>query len=175
MRPALLQMRQGSEREKEIDMVKRIERTPKDKQAGTAGKTPPAPEQVIYDGRFPMRYFHFSHGIIWLLLIGWNIGMVISWISSISNHVRVTTQRVVHTVGLISKHLEEVEFYRVKDTKFEQTVLQRIVGVGTVTLFSDDPTAPEFTFAVPNPGDIREKIRGYVVVERKRRRALQMD
>ncbi len=156
-------------------MVDRIEQTPKDKQAGTAGKTPPAPEQVIFEGRFPMRYLHFSHGIIWLLLIGWNIGIVISWISSISERVKITTQRVVHTVGIISKRLEEVEFYRVKDTKFEQTVLQRIVGVGTVTLFSDDATAPELTFAVPDPGDIREKIRGFVVVERKRRPTLQMD
>jgi hypothetical protein len=142
----------------------------------TAGKSGAhADEQVLYDGRVPWRYTHFSHGILWFLLIGWNIGILISYISSLSEHVKVTSQRVVHTEGLISKKLEEVEFYRVKDTNFQQSTFQRILGVGTITLFSDDATAPELTFAITGPRDIREKIRDFVIVERKKRRTLQMD
>jgi hypothetical protein len=132
-------------------------------------------EQILYEGKIPWRYSHFSHGFLWFILIGWNIGILISYISSISEHVKVTSQRVVHTLGLISKHLEEVEYYRVKDTDFNQTTFQRILGVGTITLYSDDATAPKLTFPITSPKDIREKIRDFVIVERKKRRTLQMD
>ena len=149
--------------------------TQSDQAGHTPASGPAAEEQVLYDGRVPWRYTHFSHGFLWFILIGWNIGILISYISSISEHVRVTSQRVVHTLGLISKKLEEVEFYRVKDTDFKQSTFQRILGVGTITLFSDDATAPELTFAISSPKDIREKIRDFVIVERKKRRTLQMD
>ena len=141
----------------------------------TASSEPHMEEQILYEGKIPWRYTHFSHGFLWFILIGWNIGILISYISSISEHVKVTSQRVIHTLGLISKHLEEVEFYRVKDTDFNQSMFQRILGVGTITLYSDDATAPKLTFPITSPKDIREKIRDFVIVERKKRRTLQMD
>ena len=132
-------------------------------------------EQIIFEGKIPFKVVHFSHGLLWMLLLGWNIGMIISWLRSFGERLKITSQRVILTRGVISQDVEEVEYYRVKDTKYQQGILQRIFGIGTITLFSDDATAPTFTFTIHNPEYYRERIRECINVERKRMGAIQLD
>lgn len=134
-----------------------------------------ADEETIFDGRVPTRAFHFSHGLLWLLLLGWNFGLIGSWLRSLSCKLKITSHRVVVIRGLISQTEEQVEFYRVKDSQFEQSAIQRIFGVGRVTLMSDDATAPELTFLVPRPKYFREQIGNFVRTQRKHMRAFQTD
>ena len=73
---------------------------------------------------------------------------------------RVTTERVqaIHT-GL-SKKIEEIELSRFKDVKSEQSLAQRMVGVGDVTVISSDPTRPVLVLEdVQAPEDVKELIR----------------
>ena len=132
-------------------------------------------ERIIFEGRIPFTVFHFSHGLLWLLLLGWNIGLLISWLDSLNHTIRITSQRVVLIHGLIAKSEEEVEFYRVRDAKLDQSTIQRMVGVGTITLISDDVTAPELTFSAHNPQEYREQIRTCVREQRKEMGAIQVD
>jgi len=132
-------------------------------------------ERIIFEGKIPFRVFHFSHGIVWLILLGWNIGVLISWLQSLGWSLRITSQRVVSTRGLISRHDEEVEYYRVRDTSLQQRTMQRIFGIGTITLISDDVTAPELTFPINNPRGYREQIRECVRAQREEMVAIQID
>jgi hypothetical protein len=133
-------------------------------------------EEIIFEGKIPFKIVHFSHGTRWLLLFGWNIGLIISWFQTFNKAIKITSQRVVLTSGVISQDIEEIEFYRVRDTKYrQQGILQRLFGIGTITLFSEDATAPTFTFAIHNPEYYREQIRGCVNMERKRMRTVQFD
>ncbi|HNV68100.1 MAG TPA: PH domain-containing protein [Candidatus Ozemobacteraceae bacterium] len=132
-------------------------------------------EVVFYDGRIPTRVFLFQHNLLWLLLLGWNIGLIASYFHSFRWHVRITSQRLVLTRGFVARKDEEVEFFRVKDTSFEQSFLQRLAGVGTLTIISEDATAPELTMPIHDPSGFREKIRDGVRVERQRMGTKQIE
>ncbi len=132
-------------------------------------------EELIFAGRIPMRVFHFSHGIIWLLLFGWNVGILWSWISSLGWDVKVTTKRVVSVKGIIAQHEEQVEYYRVQDIQFEQSVIQRLANVGEITVISDDPTAPELTFPMKAPEKLKEIMAEQIRIQRQEMGAIQMD
>ncbi len=95
--------------------------------------------------------FVFVVGIFLLLRV---------WYLVASTRYRLTTQRLFAQTGLIAKHLEEVELFRVKDVELSQGVLDRLLGVGTVTVLSTDDTAPRLELrGVLRPMEVKEQIR----------------
>ncbi len=133
-------------------------------------------EQIFYEGKIPFKVVHLSHGGFWLLLIGWNIGLLISWLQTFGTSIKITSQRIVLTTGVISRTTEEVELYRVRDTTHQQRgILQRLFGIGTITVFSDDTTAPTLSFTLYNPEYYREQIRECVNRERQRMGIIQIE
>ena len=54
----------------------------------------------------------------------------------------LTDQRLKFTRGVLSKVTEDLELYRVRDTKFSQGVFERMVGLGNIELLSTDETSP---------------------------------
>jgi len=90
----------------------------------------------------------------------------------------LTTQRLRLVTGVFSKHIDELELYRVRDTSLYQSFLARLVGIGTVTVISADVTHPELPLKlIRQPREFREQLRTWV--ERRRRatraRSLEMD
>jgi hypothetical protein len=82
----------------------------------------------------------------------------------------LTTHRLRITRGILSNKIEEIELVRVRDTRLKQHVGERMINVGDVTVLSADPSTPEVVLHnVPNPMEVREKIRQATVAERKRR------
>lgn len=132
-------------------------------------------EEIIYEGKIPMRVFYFSHGLFWLLIFGWNIGPFHALWKSITNHLKITNQRIVLTKGLISQNEEEVEYYRAKDSKYDQSILGRIFQVGNITVWSDDTSAPMLKFSLHTPKKYREQIRDFIRDERSRMKSFQVD
>jgi uncharacterized membrane protein YdbT with pleckstrin-like domain len=76
----------------------------------------------------------------------------------------------VHT-GVLSKRVDEVELYRVKDTRFDQPFLQRLFGLGNVVLISNDATTPTTVIrGIPDAKAVREKLRTLVEARRDEKR-----
>ena len=132
-------------------------------------------EIIVYEGRIPFKVAYFSHKGWWYPVWGWNIGLLTSWIQTFGETIRITTQRVAVTTGILSKTVEEVEYYRVQDTTYHQSFLERLTGIGTITLFSRDKTAPTFSFTIHEPEYFREEIRNCMKTERRRMRTTQFD
>jgi hypothetical protein len=132
-------------------------------------------EQILYEGRIPFKVAHFSHRVTWLLLWGWNIGLLLSWLETFGKMIKITSQRIVLKSGVFSQEMEEVEYYRIHDTAYQQGILERFFGIGTITLFSNDTTAPTFSFTIDNPEYYREYIRECIKSERKRMGTIQFD
>ena len=72
----------------------------------------------------------------------------------------VTNQRVMIETGLLTKALSEIDLRYVDDTQFFQGVMQRMLGIGNVTLISTDKSTPVYVLrAVSDPRAVRELIR----------------
>jgi hypothetical protein len=64
------------------------------------------------------------------------------WLQRGATYYRLTTQRLTILTGLWMKTAEEIELYRVKDTRVEASLFQRFCHAGTITVISSDATTP---------------------------------
>lgn len=115
----------------------------------------------------------------WILLFGILLSVVIIglflllwlWIDVKSVKYRLTTQRLFVTRGLISRKVDEVELFRVKDVTLAQGVLERMLGIGTVTVLSTDDSTPELRMeGIADPAKMKDAIREHCLAARRRER-----
>ncbi len=98
------------------------------------------------------------------------------WLETRNTLFTLTDQRLKFTRGVLSKTTEDLELYRVRDTRFEQTMFERMVGLGEIHLFTTDETSP--TIVLPYIEDaegVREKIRALVEARRDAKRVRYLD
>lgn len=89
---------------------------------------------------------------------------------SIGTRYELTTQRLRIYRGILGNRIEEIELIRVKDSKVNQHMGERILNIGDVSIFSADPTTPEIVLQnIHDPIDVRELFRKTVMNEKARR------
>jgi len=135
-------------------------------------------EYVLYSGRVPFKHAIATQGFFMLFLVilislmtffvALPVWLFVTWLGTKHRRVHITTQRIEVTKGFLSRQHESVEFYRANDSAYKSGLWQSMLGIGTVSIFSSDTTAPDISFPVADPADIREKIRNAILEERRR-------
>ena len=100
------------------------------------------------------------------------------WIGTRCQRYEVTSERVKITTGLLSRHTNELELYRVRDYSVVEPFWLRLVGCGNVGLVTADRTTPQFMLrAVPHAASLKDQIRVHTERMRQRRgvRDLEID
>ena len=82
----------------------------------------------------------------------------------------LSAERVFVTKGLIKTTYEQTMLYRVVDVKCSITLWQRFFGVGTVTILSNDKSAPEVVLSnIQNPLHVKEMVHHLVEAIRQQK------
>lgn len=116
----------------------------------------------------------------------WAIGigfLVLWWIACIGiylfyrlgTYYELTTQRLIHTSGILVRTTDRIDVIDIDDVSFTQGVVQRILDVGTITLISKDAS---HALLVLRGIDKVDKVSGMIDdVRRKerRKRSLHID
>jgi membrane protein YdbS with pleckstrin-like domain len=77
-----------------------------------------------------------------------------------SHRYGVSNQRIMVEDGVLSKSLAEVDVRTIDDITFRQTIIERLLGIGEITIRSSDPTNPRVRLVgVRDPRQVRELIR----------------
>lgn len=98
------------------------------------------------------------------------------WLETRTTVYTLTDERLKFTRGVLSKTTEDLELYRVRDTRFEQSVFERILGLGRIRLYTTDETSPEITLPyIADAEGVREKIRALVEARRDAKRVRYLD
>ncbi len=106
------------------------------------------------------------------------IPMIVVWAGLKTVSYELTQERLRCYRGILVRHVDELELYRVKDTAVMEPIWLRLVGCGHVTLMSSDLSSPQVQLrAVRSPRQVRELIRQRVeqVRQAKGVRALDVD
>ena len=88
---------------------------------------------------------------------------------SISKHYRVTNQRIRITEGILSKKRVDIELVKIQDINQKQTISERMINVGDLTIRSNDRTNP--LIILDNIADVQhvhEVLREAVLEAKKR-------
>ncbi len=162
-------------------------------------ETDPAPparanESDLWTGH-PSQWVHFWFYLFCILLaVGagaaapWTAGLsavaivipailwIVRWWATRTTVYQLTTQRLRIRRGILTRRLDELELYRVKDYVLEQPLLLRLVGLGNLTLVSSDATTPTVILqAIAGAEGVRELLRNAVQTERDRKRVRELD
>ncbi|HUG69216.1 MAG TPA: PH domain-containing protein [Pirellulaceae bacterium] len=82
-------------------------------------------------------------GIPVLLIL---LGMVLAY-KKLSVHYELTTQRFIHKSGILKRVSDRIEVIDIDDVTYEQGLVQRMLGVGTIRIASSDRTHPELVLS----------------------------
>jgi len=101
---------------------------------------------------------------------------VYQWLQVRCRVYELTTQRFRITRGILSKHIDELELYRVKDVTLHRPFVQRLFSLGTVVLDTSDHSTPKVV--IPAVADIewlRDQIRQCVESRRDSKGVKEVD
>lgn len=94
------------------------------------------------------------------LVLGVLYALVV-WLQRINSRYRLTNQRLIAESGIFSHRVDEIELYRVTDSKSYESFLDRIVGLGTIEVMSTDRSGAVTMTKVPDAREKREQVRNY--------------
>ncbi|MEN6427854.1 MAG: PH domain-containing protein [Phycisphaerales bacterium] len=74
--------------------------------------------------------------------------MVLAWKIAVmkSIYYEVTPDRIEWSRGIFDRHVDNIDMFRVIDLKLRRSLLECILGIGTVVLITKDESDPEFEF-----------------------------
>lgn len=113
--------------------------------------------------------------VIWgsaavLVLIAWGYPGVKLLYRRMSVSYRLTSQRFFHEAGILRHVTDRIEVIDIDDVACEQSLLQRMFGVGTIHITSSDRSHPELDLpGIENPREVAGKMDDARRKERMRR------
>lgn len=115
--------------------------------------------------------------LVFILALLVPLAMIVwRWLVIANTQYELTTQRLRTRTGVLNKHFDELELYRVRDYKLEQPFLQRMFSLSTVILTTSDKSNPLLVLkAVPRGDVLREQMRTHVEEARMRRGVREID
>lgn len=103
--------------------------------------------------------------------------LMITWvILRIRTHrYKITRKLIEREQGLLMKRIDALDLGRVKDVELKQTIMDRMLNIGTIEVFSSDKTDPVmFIEAIPNPRPVYEQLRDAVIALSQKRGVIPM-
>ena len=83
----------------------------------------------------------------------------------------LTTERLRIRRGVLNRTTEDLELYRVRDTRLEQTFFERLFGLGEVILYTTDASTPEIHIPWLKDAELlRETVRRFAEERRDAKR-----
>jgi hypothetical protein len=93
-----------------------------------------------------------------------------------TTHYRVTNYRVDYEHGIFSKSIDTLELWHVEDIQLHQTLLERMLGVGTIRILSSDGTTPHLSIsAIPHPRPLFDTLKQRIIAVKRQRGVIKID
>jgi hypothetical protein len=115
--------------------------------------------------------------MLWIIcLLAGIIVIVVPILMAKRIRYRVTNYRIDFERGLLSSTIDTLELWHVEDLKFHQSILDRLLGVGTITIISHDDTTPMLPLrGIPEPRRLFELLQQRVIAVKRQRGVVKMD
>jgi membrane protein YdbS with pleckstrin-like domain len=123
---------------------------------------------------------HDKHMPVWwvtlaCIVIGILI-MTIPWFATKFVRYRISNYRIDFERGLLSKDIDTLELWHVEDINFHQSLLDRMLGVGTITVISHDDTTPRLHLrSLPKARPLFDQLKQRVIAVKRQRGVIKMD
>ena len=83
-----------------------------------------------------------SPTVLGVIAAGWLVLVLLLAYRKLDVHYELTNQRLIHKSGIFNRITNRIEVIDIDDIIFEQGIIERIIGVGTIEIVSSDQTDP---------------------------------
>jgi uncharacterized membrane protein YdbT with pleckstrin-like domain len=106
----------------------------------------------------------------------WSAYLMASFGTRRSVRYTLSSQRLEIESGFLGRRYESVELWRVRDVVLEQTLFERLRGVGRMTVYSSDQVEPTLAVGpVAAARPLYDRLRDAVAAARKEARVVPLD
>jgi membrane protein YdbS with pleckstrin-like domain len=128
----------------------------------------------VWDHFFPNHKMHW--GVIVALVLLALAAALIPILLIRTIRYRVSNYRIDFERGMLSKQIDTIELWHVEDISLHQSLLDRILRTGTITIISHDETNPRLSLlGVPNPRPLFELMKQRIIAVKRQRGVIKMD
>jgi len=125
---------------------------------------------LLVAGVFWVRQAAYWLILLVAMLLPWLYNFVVLCYRRMNVRYMLTTQRFVHESGVLRRVTDRVEVLDMDDITFEQGILERPVGVGTIRIVSSDRSHPELSLpGIENVKNVAKQFDDARLLERRRR------
>ena len=120
-----------------------------------------------------------EYGLYWialtvvaLLIIVWR------WFENLASKFEITEERLIIRRGILSKSIDEIELYRIKDVRIDFSIINQLAGIGRLTIASSDETTRDGDLVIAGISkaqERRETLRRLVDAARQKRNVREID
>ena len=116
-------------------------------------------------------------GIAWIVCEVIGIVLLLTpFILSKQVRYRISNYRIDYERGFLSKNIQTMELWHVEDLSFHQSVIDRLVGIGTIRVLSHDDTMPDLNIhGIPDARKIFEELKQRVIAVKRQTGVLKVD
>lgn len=108
-------------------------------------------------------------GVLAAIAFVWLV--VAPYVKWYTTHFVVTTRRVLMREGLIARKGRDIPIFRINDVTFEHTVIERLLGAGTLVVESAGERGQVTLSDIPHVEDVQRQIYTLIDADDARRRA----
>jgi hypothetical protein len=125
-------------------------------------------------GSLALRDYGWYIPVLGLLVAGALVILPVLFVRS--ERYRVTSYRIDFERGLFSKDIDTLELWHVEDIKFHQSLLDRLLDIGQITVLSHDETTPELVLqAIPQPRPLFDSLKQRIIAVKRQRGVVKID
>jgi uncharacterized membrane protein YdbT with pleckstrin-like domain len=101
------------------------------------------------------------------------LGFLIISLVRKANRVRMTNRSVESESGVFSKKIDVMELWRIRDVRYRQSFLDRILGIAHIDVFTKDVTSPYLEIVgLPASRQLFEQLRDNIEIQRQSKRVM---
>jgi membrane protein YdbS with pleckstrin-like domain len=122
---------------------------------------------------------HWQAPTLWQVLsvaIALALGAIFFFVTTLvrrSTRYRLSNRSVEHEVGVFSKKIDVLELWRIKDLRYRQSLLDRMLGIAHIDIYTKDVTTPQFEIVgIPEARQVFEQLRDNIEIQRQSKRVL---
>lgn len=109
-----------------------------------------------------------------ILLAAVVTGLPVLWVRSV--RYRISNYRIDFERGVLSKDIDTLELWHVEDLQFHQSLLDRMLGIGRITVVGRDETTPRLILAaLPNPRRVLDILKHRIITVKRQRGVIKLD
>jgi membrane protein YdbS with pleckstrin-like domain len=123
--------------------------------------------------------YHWPFFNAWVALACVIVGLLVIILPILrirSTRYRITNYRIDYEYGLLSRQADTIELWHVDDISLYQTLLDRILNTGTISVLSTDHIIPRLQMhGLPNPRPVFDSLKQRIIAVKRQRGVIKMD